>query len=240
MARWSFLAFALLFAVPEIRPDDERNVPHVTIYGTATIQVTPNQMMWFLVVRNVDPSSAGAAEAHGTIVAKLKAFLRQSQIAEETIQTSRMQLGESFKFTRNERVPDGYAASTDVRFTLDNFARYASIWTGLSEIPGVQIRNVSLDSSERIKYQNEARTKAVLAARDKAKAIAETLGMQAGLPLAVEEDISAVEAFRAVTTNTTVNSESMAAFPSGTDQSVAPGTIPVMVRVKAVFSLSKK
>ena len=241
-ARWSMLAFALLLLVPEARPedDDDADVPHVTVYGTATIQVPPNQMIWALNVRNVDPNSAGAAQAHGATVATLMAFLKQNRIAEETIQTSRMQLGENFKFTRGERVTEGYAASTDVQFTLTDFANYATLWTGLSAIPGVQIRNVSMDHSERIKYQNEARTKAVLAARDKAKAIAETLGMQTGLPLAIEEDLAAVEAYRVVSTNIAANVASMAGLPGEVDPSVALGTIPIMARVKAVFSMSKK
>jgi hypothetical protein len=36
-------------------------------YGTATLQVAPNQMRWYLNVRNINPMSAAAAEEHGAL-----------------------------------------------------------------------------------------------------------------------------------------------------------------------------
>jgi uncharacterized protein YggE len=37
------------------------DTPHISVSGTATIQVTPNQMIWALSVRSLNPSSAGVA-----------------------------------------------------------------------------------------------------------------------------------------------------------------------------------
>jgi len=178
----------------------------------------------------------GAAKAHETTVAGVLDFLKQSKIAEGTIQTSRMQLGENWKYSRGERTRDGYYASTDVQFTLVDLAKYASLWIGLSGIQGVLVSEVSLEHSDQIQFQNDARTKAVLAARDKAKAIAETLGARIGEPLIVEEDLSAVEGYRSqipITTNTV----RMEGDPGSIDQSLAPGSIPIRARVKALFRL---
>ncbi len=237
MVHRSILALALLMAFAEARAEEGLETPHITVNGTATLQVVPNQMLWQLNVRNVAPASTAAAEIHGTIVGKLMAFLKQSQIPAETIQTSRMQLGENWNYKMGERIQDGYAASTDVQFKLADFTKYVLLWMGLSAIQGVQIRDVLLDHSDRINYQNEARTKAVLAARDKARALAETIGVQLGAPLLLEEDLSVAEGYRVPTSNIVVAQVS----PDRMDESsLAPGTIPVRARVKASFRILPK
>lgn len=238
---WSILAIALLLAVSEAR-SEEIDAPHIAVYGTATIQATPNQMKWLLNVRNINPTSAGVAEVHGVTVAKVLDFLKLNKIAEETIQTSRMQLSENSIWNPSiqKSVQDGYAASTDVQFTLVEFAGYSSIWMGLSTISGVRVTNVLLDHSDRIKFQNEARAQAVLAARDKAKAIAGTLGAKIGQPLIVEEDLSATEGYQLQTTNILLNSEVRLSGSSAGGDQVAPGTIPIRARVKATFRLLEK
>ena len=130
-------------------------------------------MRWHLNVRNINPKSSGAAEDHGAMVAAVMAFLTQSQIAEETIQTSGMQLGENWTLAPGSRERDGYFASTDVSFTLADFTKYSSVWIGLSGLPAVTVRGVDVDHTDRIRFQNDARVKAVLAARDKAQGCVE-------------------------------------------------------------------
>jgi len=238
---WSILAIALLLSVSEAR-SEELESPHITVYGTATIQAVPNQMKWLLNVQNISSTSVGVAEVHGATVIKVLEFLKKSKIAEETIQTSRMQLRENLKWNPSiqNQVQDGYAASTDVQFTLADFAGYSSIWMGLSSISGVRVTNVSLDHSDRIKFQNEARAQAVLAARDKARAIAETLGAKIGQPLIVEEDLSADEGYRLQTTNSVSANDVRSSGSAAGQDEVAPGSMPIRARVKATFRLLEK
>jgi uncharacterized protein YggE len=102
----------------------------------------------------------------------------------------------------------------------------------------LRVRYVILDTSDRIKFQNEARTKAILAAREKATAIAETLGVKIGRPLSVEEDLS-TEPYRNNTSNIESNDLSMTGSAAGSDQ-VAPGFIPITARMKAAFLILEK
>jgi uncharacterized protein YggE len=210
---------------------------HVTAYGTATIQVTPDQMKWRLLVRNMDLGSARqAAEDHAKRVGAVIEFLKDNRIEEKTIQTSGMRLGETWKHEYGERVLEGYTASTDVTFVLNDFDRYTDLWLGLAELPAVSVQGIELDHSDRISFQNEARVDAVLAAREKAEAMAAALGVHIGKPLAVEEEPSLdVRPFarEALYSNTMAS----AGGPAEADQSVAPGSIPIRVRVKVVFKL---
>jgi len=236
--RW-IVALALLLLSVSVTQADVPAAEHVTVYGTASLQVAPDQMRWRLNVRNVHPQSAGAAEEHGSLVASVLAFLEQSHIAEETMQTSGLQLGENWSVTHGSQVRDGYFASTDLSFTLTEFANYASIWIGLSRQPGVTVRGVAMDHTDRIRFQNEARAKAVLAARDKAQGIAETLGVRLGGPLIVEEDLSVNEDGRA-RFSTMTNVADPVGEPADVAEYLAPGSIPIRARVKAVFRLLPK
>lgn len=228
---------ALLLLNVSLARADEFAMDHVTVYGTATLQVPPNQMKWQLRVRNVNPTSAAVAEEHGDLLASVLAFLEQNQVSEETIQTSGIQLGENWNSNSGARKRDGYFASTNVSFALVDFTKYASIWIGLSELPGVSVSNVDLEHTERIRFQNEARIKAVQAARDKAHSIAEALDVQLGAPLLVDEDLSVSEGWSSRSPIAT-NASYTEGEPADVEEYLAPGSIPIRARVRAVFRLS--
>lgn len=228
------LALALVSLVSAAGAD-ELETHHVTVYGTASLQVVPDQMRWHLNVRNIRPTSAAVVQEHSELVDSVLTFLKQSQVAEGTIQTSHMQLGEKWSDTRGSSVRVGYFASTDLDFTLTDFTRYSAIWIGLSAFSNVTVRGIDMDHTERIRFQNEARVKAVLAARDKAEGIAEALGARLGEPLVVEEDLSPTERWWQQSFAT--NIASSVGEPATVEESLAPGSITVRARVRAVFGL---
>lgn len=231
------VAVLALILSASVATADDFEVRHITTFGTATIQVAPDQMKWRLKVRNVDPNSAkAAAEGHGALVAAVLEYLEQNHISEQTIQTSGMRLGEVWENEYGKRELKGVFASTEVSFTLSDLAQYPSIWIGISGLPAVSVLGVDMDHTERIRFQNEARVKAVLAAKEKAEAIAFTLGVHIGGPLMVEEDLSMNKSVRAGG-SVFSNSISFTGENGGVEGFVAPGYIPISVRVKGAFEL---
>jgi uncharacterized protein YggE len=156
--------------------------PHITVFGTAEIKVTPNEMVWSLGVSTKDKNLPVVAEDHTAAVKQVLEFLKTLEIKKETLQTSRMQYREEWKTVNRERVKVGYHASTSIGFTISDFDLYQKIWFGLAEIDGVSIESTQYAHSDRIRYQNESREKAVLAAREKAVNLAKTLGSQVREP----------------------------------------------------------
>src|SRR5690349_14219519 len=55
--------FGALCAYPE-----DSQPPHITVYGTATTEVVPDQMRWFLHVENRGPSLDSVAAEHTSVV----------------------------------------------------------------------------------------------------------------------------------------------------------------------------
>jgi uncharacterized protein len=213
-------------------------IPHVSVYGTATKNVVPNVLNWSVNVRNIDKTPSAAASQHARAVSSALQFLTEQQIEKSSVQTSQMQLGENWVHKTQQRVQEGYFASTDIGFELRDFEKYTAIWTGLAGLPGVTIQQVAYDHTERIRLQNETRIEAVDAARMKAQTMARTLGVELGGPLVLEEDQqSPSQPLRMSVSN-------VVTFSGGASESdieqVAPGTIPIVVRVRAVFGLRKQ
>ncbi len=216
-------------ADPDVRP--------LSTNGTSTIQVTPDQMLWQVQVQNLDPADAGqsAAQHQQEVAAVLKA-LKKLGIDEDSLQTTGMRLGKKWDTRNRDRVFLGYEATTLVSFTLEDFSRYADTWITLAGFPEVAILGVQLDSSQRIRYRNEARVEAVKAARQKALDMAEALGVKLGPPLEVEEVMDPIMSPR-LEVAALSNSMISVGGAGSQEQNFAPGKIPVTVRVRCVFEL---
>lgn len=206
--------------------------PHIIVYGTAQIQVKLNEMNWLLNVRNEAKELPATAAAHAQTVQKVLEFLKSHKIDEDKLQTSHMQFGENWKYLDRERVKVGYYASTGISFTISDFDLYQKFWYGLAQIEGVSIQNISYAHSERIRYQNQTREKALLAAREKAVKLAATLGSQIGEPLIIEETVP--QSFPVMLSNTALRADMGEAAPA---QSLAPGQLTISTNVRIVFKL---
>ena len=233
----SFFPFAICFcSLFAAAGDLELTQPHVAVYGTAEIKVTPNEMIWSLNVNTKNETLQAAAQNHTAMVKQVLEFLKSLKIKEDKLQTSRMQFGEEWKTVNREHVKVGYFASTDITFTITDFDLYEKLWFGLADIKGVSIQSTHYSHTDRIKYQDESRKKAVLAARKKAEELAQTLGTQIMDPLKIEE-IAAPSFNGPFYANKAVAYDDIA---SGQGSSLALGQITINTQVKVYFKLMSR
>ncbi|MEW6368844.1 MAG: SIMPL domain-containing protein [Acidobacteriota bacterium] len=215
----------------------ENELPQVTVFGTATTQVTPDQMDWHLRVNNKGPKLPGVAEQHTTIVQQVMTLLKQCGIKDSDAQMSQMEFGENWEYRGESSVREGYFASTRISFRTREMATYRPLWLGLAEIPSLSVEGVNYDHSKRIEYRNETRRKALLAAKEKAADMARTLGSEIAEPLRIEEDLSVSEGGwpgRNYASNTMAVEPGESTDP---DAVLVPGMVPIQARVKVSFRL---
>jgi len=206
--------------------------PHISVYGTAEIKVTPNEMVWSVKVSTKDKQLSVVAKDHAATVKEVLGFLR-SKIRGNKLQTSAMQFGEDWKNINRESVKVGYRASTNISFTISDFALYQKIWFGLAEIEGVSIQSTQYAHSDRIRYQNESREQAVLVAREKAVNLAKVLKSHVTEPLKIEE-----VAQHSAISYSNFASNSISDISQGTTTSnLALGQISISTKVRIVFKL---
>ena len=208
---------------------------HITVSGTATTEVTPDVMNWNLQVKNEEQNLEKAAEIHATAVTHVLEFLNAQDLPQHAIQTSGMKFGQNWTYQGRERVQDGFFASTEISFKVKDLAKYTKLWIGLSRLPHVALNGVYYDHSQRIEYRNKTRKNAIMAAKSKAEGLAKALGSEIGRPLSIEE-VSDSYGLRTANFNMS-NSITGGANASDETANLAPGQIPITMRVKVSFLL---
>jgi len=229
----------LVLLAGAVRADDELELdpPHITVYGTAITEITPDRMVWLLAVRNEAPTLQEAAEIQARSVQEVLALLAARGIAERTVETARTELAEVHGARTSFRSRSGYAASTGISFGCSDFSQYEALWTGLAKIQHVSVRSVLYDHSRRAELENETRKQAVLAAKEQALSLVGTLGAKLGAPLLVEEHPRLNEGWGQPVTLGDIGKIRDEAHRSG--DILAPGKIAIRIRVKVIFGLAQ-
>lgn len=235
MKRMVLLATAIL-AYSMAAQAGEITQPYVSVFGSATTNVTPDIMVWRLTVRNKGAELPDVAKAHTGLVQTVLDFLKQQEVPKETIQTSRMEFGENWEYRNRTRVREGYAASTNLSFKIHDLKKYKPLWIGLSRLSNVSMNGVHYDHSRRIHHRNETRKNALLAAREKAAALAKTLGSDIGAPLFIKEELGGNRSWEISNSNSNVVFTGNEGAGAG-DAPLAPGKIPIQMRVSVAFRL---
>lgn len=210
--------------------------PQITAYGTAIIEVTPDEMSWALNVTNRGAGIEEIAEQHSQIVLFVLSFLKTTGVANDDTQTSMMQFGENWENENGHRILKGYFASSQVSFKLTDFSKYQSLWLGLSKIEGLSIQNIAYDYSKRIEAQNQARIDALLVAKEKIESMAKTLNVGLGNPLLIEDNQSFNEPMRSNMLMAKASFQSESSDAGG----FALGKIEIKSNVRVVYALDYK
>lgn len=221
-----FISFLLFACNAAIASDLE--TPQITVYGTAITKVTPDTMKWNMSVFDYDADIQNVAEKHSKTVSNLLAFLRRENINAKEIQTNDIQFGEHTVTKDGNKVKEGYYARTDVTFIITDFQKYSALWLGLTKSPQYTISGIHYDHSQRIIHQNETRQKALLAAKEKATALAKTLGMELGPPLLIEEQKHSYNRGNLLT---------IEEYSDVSSTGFSPGKIDIKENMKVIFKL---
>jgi len=210
----------------------EPQQPQIVVSGTATREVKPDTLEWYLSVSHLGVSLTEVASRHSKTVSEVIGLLMQSDVEEDDIQTSGMQFGENWVYRNSSRVLEGYRATTGVRFETTSLESYSALWMKFAAIDGVSVSNVAFDHSKRIEIRDEIRAEALLAARAKAEAMAAALGSTIGSPLLIEEDPQAAWA-----TNVVAGLAADRGVSQESSGGISLGTIEIRATVRVTFEL---
>ncbi|MGJ8691680.1 MAG: SIMPL domain-containing protein [Thalassotalea sp.] len=205
--------------------------PYIHVVGTAAVDVAPDVIHWSLSVNNHGYQLPEVAKQHQAIVATAISKLKLQNIKADSLQTTGMKFGEKTKYVQNNRINDGYFATTNVQFTLVDFEKYQQVWQTMSEIKGLSINAVNFDYSKRKVLQSEMRLKALINARDKAEQMAETLNVTIAEPIAIYESNSGFNPEHKMRV------QAMAQDTSQNGSAIEAGKISISSQVEVEFKL---
>ena len=211
----------------------EHQIPSIEVIGNAVTQVSPDLIHWSVKINNHGYKLDDVAKSHQVILGQTLKLIKQQAIKQDTLQTTNMDFGEKTKYQQNNRINDGYFASTHISFTLSDIEQYQSIWMMLAKIEGLSIESVNYDSTQRIQIQNKTRINALQAARTKAIEMASALEVTIGDPISITEPSSGG------IMNRQLNRLAMSESNPGSLPSISTGKIDIQIQVHVTFELLK-
>lgn len=204
----------------------------ISVTGTAEIKVAPDGVKLTLAVDSHNRDLSVAKGDNDGRVKQLLALARKAGIEAKNIQTSALTMGPQYS---DERIPKllDYEVSQVVVITLTDLSKYEGLMTEALTAGVNRVDGISFFISEESKYREQARLEAVQAARDKAVAMASTLGQTVGKPWDISEEDN--ELNQLATVNTTAFITRMQMPYEG--PTVAGGQVVVRASIRISFLL---
>jgi len=212
--------------------------PHprlISVVGTAEIDVAPDEVIVNLAVETRDKVLGTAKSENDRRVKKVLGLARGVGVEEKDIETSSLQMQPDYS---EEKIPRllGYQVSQAIAIALKDLTKYETLMTELLEAGVNRVDGVRFVVGEDRKYRDEARAKAIVAAKEKAVAMAGQLGQTIGKPWEISEEHGGnVFSYAALANN--VQTRSGGGGGDAEESTVAPGQVTIRASVDVSFIL---
>jgi uncharacterized protein YggE len=214
-----------------IMPDSDDNRIYVT--GSATIITSPDIAIAQLGVQTFNKELEPAVDENNTRTDAIIATLRAQGVDEKDMKTSSFNIYPQREYRDNENIYEivGYQVNNTLSVTLRDLdsvgkSLQMAITAGANNISGISF---TLDDPEPVR--NEARTKAIEDARQRAESMAEAAGVELGSVLNITETSSpgVIISRDASYDETAIKS----------DVPVQPGELELTVQVSMTFAINE-
>lgn len=172
--------------------------PQITVSGSAEIKVVPDEVDLNVGIETRDESLETAKADNDTKVAAALDFLKSRGVKDKDVQTDFITIepiyddnsgpiNPSTGIPWNNRIgkttkPEFYLVRKTIGIKLTNVADFDPVLTGLITNGVNVVRGIQFLTTELRKYKDQARAEAIKAAREKADAMADALGVKVGQP----------------------------------------------------------
>jgi uncharacterized protein YggE len=237
--RIKFLAMAATLAGPVgLAQQPAPVLPLVSTSGSAEIRVVPDlaDLYFEVEVRNADLSIARKQQAERA--SKVLAALRAAGVIEAELQSSQVRIRPDYTEGRQEtETIRFFSVGQGISCTLHDVTKVPEVTASAVTAGATGVREASLRTSQLRKHRDEARSKAIQAAKEKAIALATELGAKVGKPYAITEGSGDDWRSMASNLNAQVTAAGSEQPGDGTTPTFAPGTISISASISVSFHL---
>jgi len=159
----------------------------VTVIGTATIKVAPDQMYWSVQVSDNDATLAAAKARHDASLTGALNYIKSLGGAVQDLQTGGIRFDRQTYFPPNEDRSKPFTCSTQFTFTLTDFDKYGPICDALAKFDGAEVQSIDYAYSKQSYTRVQALGQALVDAQYKAGYLATTANCTLGAPLEIIE-----------------------------------------------------
>jgi uncharacterized protein YggE len=209
------VVFAVLAAGPVFADDGPSDQPTISVTGNAEIKVEPDQAVLAFSIENREPTLDESVAVNAGAIESVMQFLRAQGVEAKNIRTDVVRIRPIYKSATNtkqwqsrqmvprpnvaivdpnplgnvkdELKPIGYEVRRGISVTIVDLAKLEKIYTGLLKNGVNEVSRVSFETTQMRKFRDQARIKAIRAAREKAAALAGELGAKLDGVLKISE-----------------------------------------------------
>ncbi|WP_399883904.1 SIMPL domain-containing protein [Streptomyces sp. BBFR51] len=197
----------------------------ISVFGSGTVRAEPGLARVQPAVDVLEPSPDRAFQKAGEAVARLREVLRRHGVPDVSVSGSRLSLSSEYDGHGGERTLLGYRCQASYSVETEALDDLERLIVDVVDAGAHRIDSVEFDVRDRPALLDEARRRAVAAARRKAQVYAEAAETRLGPVLHIQD----------------VESEPFAAFRAakggGPSGALAPGAVEVTAKVVLGFSL---
>lgn len=152
----------------------------IVVQGEGKVSVVPNIAILSFTVEDTQNTVAQAQTNTATISNRAVNYLKKQGVAEKDIQTASYNTFPKYRYEQQsgKQILEGYRASQTITVKVRNLESVGKILVGLGEIGAQNINGPSFEVDNPQKVQSEARDKAIADAKQKAQALAKSLGIR--------------------------------------------------------------
>ena len=184
--RLGFLAVLLTLPL-SAQAQSEQRTPSVSVTGEASISKAPDIAVLQAGVTSQAKTARDAMSASAKLMTAVLASLKESGIAENDIQTSRISLMPIREQNKNPANIVAVEASSLLTVRLRDINKSADVLDKMITAGANLVTGISFDVSEPSKLLDQARAEAIADARRKAEIYATAAGVSLGRPLSISE-----------------------------------------------------
>jgi uncharacterized protein YggE len=207
----------------------------ISVTGTAEINLPPDEVTLRMGIDTRDKDLSVAKSKHDERSKKVISLARSLGVEAKDISTTMLSMEPDYS---EEKIPRflGYEVSQTIAITLKDLSKYESLMTKLLDAGVNRVGGINFHLGDPRKIREEARAKALRAAKEKAVAMAAELGQTIGKPWEISEagtGWSGISGFGMANTVGGIAGHQA----EDQDSTVAPGQVTIRASVNVSFLL---
>ena len=210
----------------------------IRVSGSARVEIEPDMATFsFTVTERAETTRVAQERANVNVQCAYRILIENYGIDARDIATTYMNISPEYSWTDGKQVLQGQRATQTISVTLRDLEALGNLLDSLSEISGISVGSISLDSSVRSDSLSSARALAMEDARARAEDYAAAEGLKVGGVSSVTEAGSDSSAYRLG--NAVMKTAAVAADMEGVSTGYYLSTITVTSDVEVEFFLEK-
>src|SRR5450759_1312856 len=163
--------------------------PQISVTGSAEVKVAPDEIRISVGVETRDADLNVAKSQHDELMTGALKFLKTSGVSDKDVQTDFISVSPEYGNDIARTKPVVYIVRKSIEIKLTTVTNLESVLTGLLNNGVNHVHGVDFRTTQLREYRDQARAMAIRAAKEKAEALCEELGVKCGKPY----NISATE-----------------------------------------------